>query len=123
MSPVRRCAMGDREPSHRLRPLLLVALCAVLVQSACRLERRPARHVVEITHFLFEPDTLRVAVGDTIVWVNRDAVPHTATARDDGWDSGSIAAQARWTHVIDRAGEAPYVCAIHPSMVGWIEVH
>lgn len=120
MSPVRRYALRHRGPSYRLRPLMLVAVWAVLVQSGCRAERRPGRHVVEITHFLFAPDTLHVAVGDTIVWVNRDAVPHTATAGDGGWDSGSIAAQARWTHVVDRPGE--YVCTIHPSMVGWIEV-
>ena len=122
MSPVRRYATGDRAPAHRLRQFVLVAVCAALVQSGCVPERRPARHVVEITNFLFAPDTLRVAVGDTIVWVNRDMVPHTATARDGGWDSGSMVAHARWTHVVDRGGEVAYVCAIHPSMMGLIDV-
>ena len=122
MLPVRRNALGSRGPAHRLT-LLLPGLCAVLVQSGCSAESRPGRHVVEITQFRFEPDTLRVAVGDTIVWVNRDAVPHTATAREAGWDSGSMRANATWMHVAGTSGEAAYVCTIHPTMLGWIVVH
>jgi len=32
------------------------------------------------------------AVGDTLVWSNRDVVPHTATADGGGWNTGSIPA-------------------------------
>jgi plastocyanin len=35
---------------------------------------------VEIREFKFEPETLTVHEGDTVVWKNDEIVPHTATA-------------------------------------------
>src|SRR5690606_33799554 len=47
------------------------------------------KHVVEMREFKFVPARVEAAVGDTIVWVNKDAVPHTATDSAAAWDSGS----------------------------------
>src|SRR2546423_277336 len=39
----------------------------------------------------FHPAVLTVAAGDTVVWVNRDIVPHTATATGGTkWDTGQL---------------------------------
>ncbi|HEX2166386.1 MAG TPA: cupredoxin family copper-binding protein [Longimicrobiales bacterium] len=123
--PVRWRATGTRALAHRFTPLLAMAAplaVGAVVLSACSGQSQPTRHVVEIRNFGFEPGTLHVAVGDTVVWTNRDVVPHTATARDDAWDSGALATGATWTYVADAVGEGSYICTIHPSMVGWIEV-
>lgn|SRR5690606_11594106 len=79
------------------------------------------RHVVEMRNFAFEPAVLEASVGDTVEFVNRDIVPHTATA-EGAWDSGSIAAGAQWSTVLEAAGTVEYVCTLHPSMRGRIEV-
>ena len=42
----------------------------------------PARHRVAMHGVRFDPDSLVVAVGDTVEWDNRDLVPHTSTAED-----------------------------------------
>jgi plastocyanin len=76
----------------------------------------PRRHVVEISGFGYEPASVEVAPGDTIVWVNRDVVPHTATAVDGGWDTGSIAAGESWSGVLPVGAESVYTCAFHPGM-------
>lgn len=47
-------------------------------------------HRVEISGFEFSPSELTVSVGDTITWINRDIAPHTATADDDSWDTGTL---------------------------------
>ena len=99
----------------------LVALALVAAPlSGCRSGRAaaPARHVVEIRQFEFRPDTLRVAVGDTVVWLNRDIVAHTATDSAGAWDSGEIPKDGRWTYVPRAAGEWTYICALHPTMKG-----
>ncbi len=44
---------------------------------------RPRVHTVTNSDFKFSPATLRVVAGDTIIWVNLDIVPHTATAADN----------------------------------------
>ena len=65
---------------------------------------------------------LTVTQGDTIVWVNKDLVPHTATSESGGFDSTIIHADESWKHTAQRRGTFPYVCAFHPSMVATLRV-
>ncbi|HEX7088911.1 MAG TPA: cupredoxin family copper-binding protein [Longimicrobiales bacterium] len=74
--------------------------------------------MVEIRQFRFQPDTLRVAVGDTVVWINRDIVGHTATDSAGAWDSGELPKDGRWAYVPRAPGEWAYLCVLHPSMKG-----
>lgn len=73
-------------------------------------------HSVTIENMQFSPAVLSVHRGDRIVWVNKDLFPHTATATNQAFDSGSIAAGASWTYVANKAGEYPYGCTLHPTM-------
>jgi plastocyanin len=77
---------------------------------------------VAIRNFAFEPDTLEVAIGDTVVWRNGDVVPHTATSQSAAWDSRELAAAAEWTLVVQATGTQPYSCTFHPNMRGALVV-
>lgn len=81
-----------------------------------------ATHTVAIDGMQFVPATLRVRRGDTVVWVNRDLVPHTATA-PRRFDSGAVAAGTSWRHVVTEDGRVDYVCTLHPTMKAtlWVE--
>jgi len=109
--PVRGGAPG-------LPVLAAVLAIAAAVAGGCRAGRAaaPERHVVEIERFVFRPDTLRVSVGDTVVWLNRDVVPHTATDSAKAWDSGILGKDATWRMVPTEPGAHRYVCALHPTM-------
>ena len=54
--------------------------------------------------------------GDTLVFVNHDAMPHTATALDGSWDTGVIPANGTKAVAIPKDGG--FHCAIHPTMTG-----
>lgn len=83
----------------------------------------PRRHVVEIRGMAFQPAVLEVAPGDTVVWVNRDIVPHTATASGGGgWDTGVMAQGESRTHVARGDDATDYHCALHPTMRGRLTV-
>jgi plastocyanin len=84
-------------------------------------ERAPARHGIEIRAFVFTPAAQAAHRGDSLVFVNHDGVPHTATADNGAWDTGPIAANGTKVIVIPANGASPYHCAIHPTMVGKIE--
>ena len=72
----------------------------------------------------FHPADLSVAVGDTVVWINRDLVPHTATGTGQmRWDTGALSEGTRGRFVPQRAGTARYSCVFHPSMHGRLIVH
>jgi plastocyanin len=98
---------------------LVVALPTLLALSvgapgAAGDERPPTLHHVEIRDFAFAPAHLEVAIGDTVVWTNRDFVPHTATVDDGTWDSGILAADQSWKLVVRQGGA--YHCALHGAM-------
>jgi plastocyanin len=77
-------------------------------------------HTIEIQGMEFHPPVLRVARGDTVVWINRDIVPHTATStgKNNKWDTGQLAPGATGRYVPRRAGTARYSCTLHPTMKG-----
>jgi len=99
----------------------LVLSTALGATGACS-RRAPRSHQVAIRNFIFQPETLTVAAGDTVVWTNSDFVPHTATARGGEWDSKSVGANGTWTFVATTAGRHTYYCVFHPNMQGVIEV-
>ena len=75
---------------------------------------------VTIQGFSFSPASVTAAVGDTIVFHNRDGAPHTATASDGSVDTGRINPGASGQFDIVNAGTIDYRCLFHPSMTGQI---
>lgn len=100
--------------------LAVVALAAGAAACAGA-ERAPERHQVEIRAFAFAPAALPAYPGDTLVFVNHDAVPHTATADNGAWDTGSLPANGIKTVVIPANGIGGYHCAIHPTMTARVD--
>jgi plastocyanin len=83
----------------------------------------PAAASVAIQGFAFAPQAIEAKVGQKITWTNDDAAPHTVTAKTGGdVDSGSLAQGASFSFTPTKAGTIEYFCAIHPSMVGTIDV-
>jgi plastocyanin len=80
------------------------------------------QHTVTIEGMQFNPPQLTVHRGERIVWVNKDLFPHTVTANDKAFDSGSIAANASWAFTPPRPGDYAYSCSFHPTMKGIIKV-
>jgi plastocyanin len=60
-------------------------------------------------------------VGDTIVWVNRDTVQHSVTARDHSFDIRLNPGQSAKL-VLSKAGKIPFICSFHPTMRGTLNV-
>jgi plastocyanin len=108
----------------RLGPLL-VAIAIPFLLLAPALDVRAAKlaahaHAtmhVTIQNFAFNPQTLTVAPGTTVIWTNKDSVDHTVTSDTGAWpDSGSLAANKSFSHTFSKASTFPYHCAIHPFM-------
>lgn len=98
-----------------------IACAALVLAAACGRGDAPRAHAVAIRGFVYAPDTLVAAPGDTVVWANADVVPHTATAAGR-WDTGQIGAGASGRTVAGAAGTYAYVCAYHPTMRGTLIV-
>lgn len=69
--------------------------------------------VVNIDDSALSPEVAIVKVGGEVVWKNKDAVPHTVTADDGSFDSGSLAQGAGYRRKFTSAGTIKYSCDIH----------
>ena len=69
----------------------------------------------------FDPASITVASGDSVVFVNHDSFRHTATA-DGGAFDVDLAGDGGEGKVKVSAGTYPYHCKLHPSMRGTLVV-
>jgi plastocyanin len=77
---------------------------------------------VKIRNFKFEPETVAIAVGQTIQFINIDEEPHTATSTDGTFDSKALDTDQTWNYTVNKVGTYPYLCSIHPFMKGTLTV-
>lgn len=93
-----------------------VARCALAVGFA--LVTTPAlcgTHTIAIEGMQFSPATMTVKRGERVVWINKDLVPHTATAAK-AFDSGPLDPGKSWRMTTTKPGRYEYVCTFHPTM-------
>ncbi|MGH2531401.1 MAG: cupredoxin domain-containing protein [Thermomicrobiales bacterium] len=100
---------------------LTIAAASVLA-SAAGDARAQETAAVSIVDFAFEPGTITIEAGTTVTWTNTGAAPHTVTADDGSFDSGTIDSGGTYSQTFDTPGTYSYFCAIHPSMTATITV-
>ena len=68
----------------------------------------------------FVPATLKVKAGETVTWHFTDGnVQHNV--KGDGFESKTMA-KGEFEHTFDQPGKYDYVCTLHPTMKGTIDV-
>ncbi|HEX7245535.1 MAG TPA: cupredoxin family copper-binding protein [Solirubrobacterales bacterium] len=77
---------------------------------------------VEIANFAYDPDPVTIEEGGKVIWINRDSAPHTATAEDGSFDTGTLEEGKLKSETFKEPGTYAYVCSIHPQMHGTVEV-
>ena len=79
-------------------------------------------HTVKIQGFNFIPSSLTIQAGDSVVWINEDSAPHTASADNGEFDTDRLAEGESGSYTFTNTGDYSYICSIHPSMKGLIIV-
>jgi plastocyanin len=77
---------------------------------------------VTIVDFAFQPSYIVVPSGGTVSWYNAGGAPHTATSSTGAFDSGTLNPGGGFSTTFWTPGTYSYYCAIHPSMVGTVQV-
>ena len=105
-----------------MRKLITTAAASVLLLCFTQGEARGQDGSVSIANFAFQPATISIPVGATVVWTNNQGVPHTATSTSRDFDTGNIATAQTASFTFTRAGTFAYRCSIHSSMQGTVQV-
>ena len=83
---------------------------------------RPALNAVNIANLAFGPASLRVTVGSTVTWTNRDQIAHTVSDTQDGISSPVLNQNQTYSFTFTKPGTYHYICTIHPFMHGTVIV-
>ena len=78
----------------------------------------------------FQPNLIKIKVGESITWINNDLSIHTVTEGNpsidsvpaNGFDPGLISPEETFTHTFHKVGTIEYHCALHPTMLGKVIV-
>jgi plastocyanin len=76
---------------------------------------------ISMENMVIAPLQMSAKVGDTIEWVNKDILVHTATARNGDWDV-MMPPKKTVTLVLKKAGMIDYYCRFHPNMKATLTV-
>jgi plastocyanin len=77
---------------------------------------------VEIGDNFYLPEQVIVTTGTTVLWVNRGQMTHTASARDESFESGNLEFGQTYQKVFVVLGRYTYYCVQHEDMIGIVEV-
>ncbi len=77
---------------------------------------------VKIDNFVFAPETLTIAVGTSVTWVNHDDIPHTVVENNMAFRSKALDTNDSYSFTFTKAGTYDYFCSLHPHMKGKIVV-
>ena len=77
-----------------------------------------ANHVIHQKGRAFSADTITVARGEPVMFLNDDSVPHNIMSRtpDNAFDLGEQDPGSATPVAFDKAGLVDVICAIHPRM-------
>jgi plastocyanin len=95
-------------PRVRLLPLATALAFLMAVPAGA------ATITIVMQDLVITPAEVSAKVGDTIEWVNKDIVAHTATAT--GGDFDVMLPPNKSGSVVQKAGTISYYCRFHPNM-------
>lgn len=105
----------------RLRRCLSCAVGAGALLLAVPAAAAPHSYTVIIDKMKFGPVPAGLHKGDSIVWLNKDFLRHTATAADHSFDV-DLRPGAKAATVLKISGTIAFVCRYHPGMHGVLQV-
>jgi plastocyanin len=106
--------MMEMSRSRAIKALVpVVGGFALSVLSASAAEAR--EYTVSMQNMAFGAIPSGLKVGDTLIWANKDSVPHTVTARDHSFDLRIGPGQSGRV-TLTKAGSYQIYCVIHSPM-------
>jgi len=102
--------------------LLAAALPELTAAGEAVVQAAASPATIDIDNFAFAPATLTVTAGTSVTWKNEDDSPHRIGDKNGTFTSAALDTDDTFSHTFSAPGEYPYICTIHPYMVGKIVV-
>ena len=104
-------------PRHRRALIVAATLLATI--AVLRVAPAHAATVnVTVADNVFQPASVTIAAGDTVVWTQPGTRVHNVTADDGSFSSGNLAAGGTFSRAFASPGTFRYYCSIHGAPGG-----
>ena len=100
---------------------IVAALVAAIVVLGASVSAQAETIQITMENLVVSPAEATAKVGDTIEWINKDVLAHTATARNGDWDV-MLPPKKNGTLVLKKAGTVEYYCRFHPNMKAVLKI-
>jgi plastocyanin len=104
-----------------LKQMLLAVVLTGCAWASVSASPRGGTVPIVIDQIAFQQPDVSAVVGDTIEWMNKDIVDHTATARNGAFNV-VIPAGKKTRLVVTQPGMFEYYCRFHPTMTARLTV-
>jgi len=106
------------------RPTQSVSAAPVTATPASATSADDKTAVVQLGEHFFDPSSITVKVGTTVIWRNNGQQTHDIHARDGSFDSPLLNPGNTFTFTFTKPGLYPYYCIPHEGdgMIGQVEV-
>jgi plastocyanin len=105
-----------------MSPRWIVLALIVAPLGLASISAHAATSQIVMDKLVFMPAEAQAKVGDTIEWINKDILAHTATATaGDDWNV-IIAPKKTEKLTPQKSGTIDYYCKYHPNMKGRLVV-
>ena len=94
----------------RFMPVMIALLSGMMAAPA-----HAATIQITLANMVFAPAEVSAKVGDTVEWINKDVLAHSATARNGDFDV-ITPPKKTVTSVLKKAGAVECYCRFHPNM-------
>jgi plastocyanin len=111
-----------------LRAMILAAalggaLAPVLAAVVLPVAAQDAPTAVSIDNFTFAPQATTVKAGTTVIWTNKDDIPHgIAWVKNVFTRSKALDTDDSYSLTVTTPGTYAYFCYLHPHMTGTLVV-
>ena len=100
----------------------VAAIASISLQAGKVAAADPAPVDIKIDNFTFAPQRLIVKAGTTVIWRNRDDIPHAIASSIRLFKSKALDTDDTYAFTLKTAGTYEYFCSLHPQMTGTIVV-
>lgn len=80
--------------------------------------------VVQLGEHFFDPSSIKIKIGTTVIWRNNGQQTHDIHARDGSFNSPPLGPGSTFTFTFTKPGHYPYYCIPHEGdgMIGQVDV-
>src|SRR5262249_61961819 len=107
----------DRSTARSMLAVAVLVVLAVTLGAAA-----PAPPRIDIKQHKYSPQTVTIAVGSTVTWVNHDEDVHTVVSTTQAFTSRAIDTDESFSYTFTKPGTYTYFCTLHPLMTATVVV-